>query len=99
MDWLSILEVKLINTSHQILPSAQPSITPDIASTPDPTPKSLAADRLESLLQMQKTDPPASRFLNDYQMEKHLKYETELFIHVKGLLFKHITDSGQKFLP
>ena len=37
--------------------TAQPSITPDIVSTPDPTPKSLTADRLEALLQMQKTDP------------------------------------------
>ena len=52
MDWLSILEVKLISTSHTDPSSAQPSITPDIASTPDPTPKSLAADRLEALLQM-----------------------------------------------
>ena len=41
--------------------SAQPSITPDIASTPDPTPESLAADRLEALLQMQKTDPPCKQ--------------------------------------
>ena len=35
---------------------AQPSITPDIASTPDPTLKFLTADMLEALLQMQKTD-------------------------------------------
>ena len=52
--------------------TAQPSITPDIMSTPDPTPKSLTADRLESLLQMQKADPSASRFLNIYQMGKCL---------------------------
>ena len=38
-------------------PTAPLSITPDITSTPDPTPKSLTADRLEALLQMQKTDP------------------------------------------
>ena len=36
--------------------TAPPSITPDITSTPGPTLKSLAADRLEALLQMQKTD-------------------------------------------
>ena len=35
--------------------TTQPRITPDIASMPDPTPKSLTADRLEALLQMQKT--------------------------------------------
>ena len=37
-------------------PAMPPSITPDITSTPEPTPKSLTADRLEALLQMQKTD-------------------------------------------
>ena len=26
------------------------------------------------------------------------QHETDLFTHVKGLLYKHITDSGQKFL-
>ena len=34
-----------------------PSITPVIVSMPDSTLKSLTADRLEALLQMQKTDP------------------------------------------
>ena len=29
---------------------------------------------------------------------KALKHEADLFIHVKGLLYKHITDSNQKFL-
>ena len=37
--------------------TAQPSITPDIMSTPDLMPKSLTADRLAALLQVQKTDP------------------------------------------
>ena len=37
--------------------TAQPSIAPDIVSTSDPTHKSLTVDRLEALLQMQKTDP------------------------------------------
>ena len=35
-------------------PTTPPSITPDIASTPEPIPKSLTVDRLEALLQMQK---------------------------------------------
>ena len=38
-------------------PTMPPSITPDIASTLEPTPKSFTADKLEALLQMQKTDP------------------------------------------
>ena len=41
--------------------------------------------------------PFANIFQNDCQM-KAPKHETNLFIHVKGLLYKHITDSHQKFL-
>ena len=37
--------------------TAQQDVTPDIMPTPDPTPKSLTLERLEALLQMQKTDP------------------------------------------
>ena len=78
--------------------TAQLSITPDIGSTPDPTPKSLTADRLEALLQMQKTDPFCKQISKCLSNGKAPKHERELFIHVKGLLCKHITDSGQKFL-
>ena len=34
-----------------------PDITPDVSPVTSPTPKTLTADRLEALLQMQKTDP------------------------------------------
>ena len=78
--------------------TAQPSITPDIVSTPDPTPKSLTADRLEALLQMQKTDPFCKQISKCLSNGKAPKHETELFTHIRGLLYKHITDSGQKFL-
>ena len=79
-------------------PTALPSIIPDIASTPDPTPKSLTADRLEALLQMQKTDPFCKHISKRLSNGKAPKHETELFTHVRGLLYKHITDSRQKFL-
>ena len=35
----------------------QPDITSKLSEVPDPAPKSLTADRLEALLQMQKTYP------------------------------------------
>ena len=35
---------------------------------------------------------------NVYQMEKPPKHEADLFPHIKGLLYKHVTDSNQKFL-
>ena len=66
--------------------------------TSDPTPRYLTVDRLEVLLQMQKTDPfckHISKYLSNGKAPKH---ETELFTHVKGLLYKHITDSRQQFL-
>ena len=75
--------------------TAQPSITPDTTSTPDPTPKSLTADRLEALLPMQKTDPFCKWISKCLSNGKAPKHEMEMFTHVKGLLYKHITDSGQ----
>ena len=71
---------------------------PDIMPTPDPTPKSLTADRLEALLQMQKTDPFCKQISKCLSNGKAPKHEMELFTHVKGLLYKYITDSGQKIL-
>ena len=48
-----------------------PDVMPEIWTAPNPTPKSLTADRLEALLQMQKTDVFVKEFPSDYQMEKH----------------------------
>ena len=47
--------------THQLLSqnssTSQLDVTPVVTETTDPTPKSLAADRLQALLQIQKTDP------------------------------------------
>ena len=78
--------------------TAQQHVTPDIMPTSDPTPKSLTVDGLETLLQMQKTDPFCrciSKHLSNGKAPKHVM---DLFTHIKGLLYKHITDLGQKFL-
>ena len=58
--------------------------------TSDLTPQSLTADRLEGLLQMQRTHPFC----------KHISkcLSNGPFHHVKGLLYKYIIDSGQNFL-
>ena len=78
--------------------TAPPDVTPEISKTPDPTPKSMTADRLEALPQMQKTDPFCKRISKCLLNGKTPQHETDLFMHVRGLLYKHITDSGQKFL-
>ena len=41
--------------------TSQPDISPDVSEVPDPTPNSLTTDRLEALLQMQKTGPFCKR--------------------------------------
>ena len=78
--------------------TSQPDVTPDISEATNPTPKSLTADRLQALLQMQKTDPFCKQISKCLSNGKAPQHETDLFIHVKGLLYKHITDSNQKFL-
>ena len=47
-------QTKQDSTATTLTP--QPDITPDISPDTNPTPKSLTADILEALLQMQKTD-------------------------------------------
>ena len=78
--------------------TAQSSITPEVSPVPNPTPKSLTADRLEALLQMQKTNPFCKWISKCLSNGKVPQREAELFTCIRGLLYKHITDSGQKFL-
>ena len=68
--------------------------TPDVSEAKDPTPKSLTADRLQALLQMQKTDPFCKRISKCLSNRKAPQHETDLFTHVRGLLYKYIMDSG-----
>ena len=78
--------------------TSQPDVTREVSEATDPTPKSLTADRLQALLQMQKTDPFYKQISKHLSNGKTPQHETDLFIHVKGLLYKYVTDSNQKFL-
>ena len=49
-------------------------------------------------MQKKKTDPFCKWISKCLSNGKAPKYEMDLFTHVKGLLYKHITDSRQKFL-
>ena len=88
--------------THQCLSmdtsTVQPAVTPEISKTPDPTPKSLTSDGLETLLQMQKMDPFCKRISKCLSNGKAPQHERDLLTHARGLLYKHITYSGQKFL-
>ena len=77
-------------------PPAEP--TPHISQDATPMSKSLTADHLDALLQMQRTDPfckcISKRLLNS--KAPHQGFDT--FTHVKGLLYKHVSDAEKKFL-
>ena len=86
------------NQTHECLSMDISTSQPHVSEVKHPTPKSLTADSLQALLQMQKTDPFCkwiSKWLSNRKAPQH---ETELLIHVRGLLYKHVMDSGQKFL-
>ena len=76
-----------------------PDVMPEISKTPDPTPKPLTADRLETLLQMQKSHPFCKRISKCLSNGKAPQHEMNLFMHVRGLLYKHIMDSARNSLP
>ena len=77
---------------------SQPDITPEVSAAADPTPKSLTEDRLQALLQMQKTDPFCKRIFKCLLNGKAPQHKTYLFTHVRGLLYKYVTDSNKIFL-
>ena len=82
-------------------PTSQPqadAVTPDVTDTPSSTPKLLTTDRLQALLWMQKTDPFSKHISKWLSNGKAPKHEADLFLYAKGLLYKYVTDSNQKFL-
>ena len=59
---------------------------------------SLTTDRLDTLLQMQKTDSFCKHISKRLLNGKAPKHETDVFTYSKGLLYKHVTESGKQFL-
>ena len=77
------------------------TVTSDITTvtdTPAVTPKPLTEDRLHTLLQIQRMDPFCKHISKHLSNGKDPKHEDDLFLHVKGLLYKHVMNSNQKFL-
>ena len=75
-----------------------PNVSPSISTNAAQTPKPLTVDRLEALLQMQRTDPFCRHISKCLFNGKTLQHETDVFTHLKRLLYKHIMDSGKQFL-
>ena len=86
------------HTSSSTTSTPHPDTAPQISQEPTTSPKPLTVDYLDILLQMQKTDPfckcISKRLLNG----KAPHHEFDTFTHLKGLLYKHVTDTGKKFL-
>ena len=61
-------------------------------------PKPLTEDRLQALLQVQRTDTFCKHISKCLSNGKAPKCGADLFLHIKGLLYKHVTDLDQKFL-
>ena len=79
--------------------SSLPTVAmPHISKDATPTPKSLTADHLDALLQMQRTDPFCKCISKWLLNSKVLHHEFDTFTHVNGLLYKHVSDAGKKFL-
>ena len=72
--------------------------TPHISQEATPTQKSLTSDHLDALLQMQRTDPFCKCISKQLLNSKAPHHEFDTFIHIKGLLYKHILDASKKFL-
>ena len=90
------------NITEDLTPEHQAdTVTPDITTvkdTSDAMLKPLIEDRLHALLQMQRMDPFCKHISKHLSNGKPPKHEADLFLHLKGLLYKHVTDSNQKFL-
>ena len=99
MDQLFTLEVT--HNTLLLVPPQPPhlDISPQIPQEPTITPKPLTVDCLDALLQMQRTDPFCKCISKRLLDGKTPHHEFDTFTHVKGLLYKHVTDMGKKFLP
>ena len=86
------------HTSPSATSTPHPNISPQLSQESTTTPKPLTMDRLDALLQMQRTDPFYKHISKHLLNGKAPHHEFDTFTHVKGLLYKHITDSGKQFL-
>ena len=86
------------HTSSNATTTPHPNTSPQISQESTTTPKSLTADRLDALLQRQRTDPFCKHISKRLLNGKAPHHEFDTFTHVKGLLYEHVTDAGKQFL-
>ena len=75
-------------------------VAPQPHPSPDshPTLKSITEDCQDAVLQMQCMDPFCKCISKHLLNGKAPHHESDTFTHVKGLLYKHVSDAGKQFL-
>ena len=86
------------NTPSSTTSTPHPDTAPQVSQEPTTAPKPLTVDCLEALLQMQKTDLICKCISKRLLNGKAPHHEFDTFTHIKGLLYKHVMDTGKKFL-
>ena len=76
-----------------------PDVTPTISPDTNQISKSLTVDRLEALLQMQRTDPFWKCISKCLFNGKAPQYETDIFIHVKDYHINTLQILDKNSLP
>ena len=78
--------------------TVQPDVTPEIFRSTRSNTKISDSRQIRSSATEAETDPFCKRISKHLSHGKALQHKTDLFTHIRGLLYKHITDSGKKFL-
>ena len=86
------------HTSPNATLTPHPDTSPQISQESTTTPKPLTVDRLDALLQMQRTDPFCKHISKRLLNGRAPHHEFDTFTHMKGLLYKHVMDDAKQFL-
>ena len=97
-DCLSRLVKPILASTSVNMLTPHPNTSPQISQESTTTPKPLTVYRLDALLQMQRTDPFCKCISKKLLNGKAPHHKFDIFTHVKGLLYKHVTDAGKQFL-
>ena len=100
----SITDGPAFHTRSHTLSASDSTSTPQVMPQPhisqdnDPIPKSITDDCQEALFQMQCTDPFCKCIFKRLLNGRAPHHESDTFTHIKGLLYKHMSDAGKQFL-
>ena len=86
-------------TSPNTTSTPHPNVSPRISQETNPNPKLLTTDRIEALLQMQRTDPFCKCISRRLLNVKAPQHEFNTFTHMKGYYISMSQTLVNNFLP